>query len=160
MLVESARVVAIEADALWVETVRKSACGKCSAKAGCGHGLMNSYAAGNKLHLVRVLLGDFRADDFNVHDDIDIALEERVLVSGALWVYLFPLVLMAIGTVLGDSWGGSDAYAALGALSGLLAGFALVRWRNSQLSDDCSVQPVVVGHHRAVDALMFVPINN
>jgi sigma-E factor negative regulatory protein RseC len=146
MLIETGRVVAIEPDSLWVETLRKSACGKCSAKAGCGHGLMNTYAGGGKLHLVRVLLGDFRADDFNIHDDVDIALDENVLVSGAMLVYLLPLALMAIATVLGNRWGGSDAYAALGALLGLLAGFAVVRWRNSQLSDDCTVQPVVVGH--------------
>jgi len=36
MLRESGRVVAIESDAVWVETIRSSLCGSCAAKAGCG----------------------------------------------------------------------------------------------------------------------------
>ena len=41
MIEEQARVVALEAGAVWVETRRQSTCGGCSANAGCGQGLMD-----------------------------------------------------------------------------------------------------------------------
>ena len=36
-IVETGRVVALEGAAVWVETIRSSACGSCAARSGCGH---------------------------------------------------------------------------------------------------------------------------
>jgi sigma-E factor negative regulatory protein RseC len=47
MLTEQARVVALDAETVWVETIRQSSCGSCSARAGCGHGMLN-YGAPRK----------------------------------------------------------------------------------------------------------------
>ncbi|WP_300492285.1 SoxR reducing system RseC family protein, partial [uncultured Alcanivorax sp.] len=51
MLLEQGTVVAVEADAIWVETVRASTCGACKAKAGCGHHLVNQQQSGQRAHL-------------------------------------------------------------------------------------------------------------
>ena len=40
MLTETGRVVAVDDDGLWVETVRRSTCNACGVRQGCGHGLL------------------------------------------------------------------------------------------------------------------------
>ena len=49
MLLERGRVVAIEADAVWVETIRRSTCAGCSARSGCGHGVLARASGGRGL---------------------------------------------------------------------------------------------------------------
>ena len=41
MLKESGKVVSIEDDGLWVETIQQSTCGSCRAKKGCGQQLLS-----------------------------------------------------------------------------------------------------------------------
>ena len=41
MLLETGRVVAVDADSVWVETIRRTTCGSCAVQKGCGHGLLN-----------------------------------------------------------------------------------------------------------------------
>ena len=57
MLTEVGRVIAVERDGLWVETIRSSTCGSCGARKACGHGLANQMRDGER-GLVRVLPGD------------------------------------------------------------------------------------------------------
>ena len=78
MLSETGRVVAVEADGLWVETIRRSSCGSCSARRGCGHGLLNRLGDGRN-NLVRVLPGGLATEDFAVDDEVLIALPESVI---------------------------------------------------------------------------------
>ena len=56
MLTETGRVVAVDGDRLWVETIRKSTCGSCAAQKGCGHGLLNRISD-NQRGLIPVLRG-------------------------------------------------------------------------------------------------------
>ena len=56
MLIETGRVVALEGNTVWVETLRQSACGSCSARAGCGHGVLNAVAPGASRAVVKARL--------------------------------------------------------------------------------------------------------
>ena len=58
MLVETGRVVAVEEDSLWVETIRQSTCGSCAAQKGCGHGLLNRYADGKRGYIQHLAVGE------------------------------------------------------------------------------------------------------
>ena len=47
-LTETARVVAVEHDAVWVEADRSAACGKCAARVGCGQGALSALLQSGK----------------------------------------------------------------------------------------------------------------
>ena len=150
MITESGRVVAVDSGCLWVETMRTSTCGSCSAQKGCGHGLLNRVGAGRRNYL-RVLPGELPIADFAVDDRVRIAIPERVLVVGAVVVYLVPLLALLVGTVLGSRLGAGDAGAVAGALVGLLAGLGLV-WLHGRISrNDTEMQPRVVSRTARAD---------
>lgn len=128
MLRESGRVVAIESDAVWVETIRSSLCGSCAAKAGCGQGVV-ARAAGGK-GLVRALASpNVLAGECALDDEVEIELPESAILRGSILVYLLPLLLAVCGALVGDYLTGDvgDVSAIAGFISGLALGFLLVR---------------------------------
>lgn len=146
MLVETGRVVAVEADAVWVETIRQSTCGTCAGRQGCGHGLLNRIADGRS-GLVRVLRGP-SADGWpcEVNDQVRISLPEQVILRGSVIVYMLPLLCMLAGAALAVQLfpDGQEAWAAVGAALGLGSGFGLVRWHAWRHRDDRTLQPTVL----------------
>ena len=144
MLTETGRVVAVQSDCLWIETVRRSTCGSCSAQKACGHGLLNA-AQTDRVHHVRVLLGRYSANDFQIGDEVTISIPERVLVTGALLVYILPLLTLLAGALLAASIWPGDAAALLGAGAGFSIGLGMVRWHATLTRNRQSLQPVVAG---------------
>ena len=138
MIEETGRVVAVEEGAVWVETIRQSACQSCSAKAGCGHSALSKLGR-QTVH--------FRAtanSRYAVGDDVVIGVPESLVVTSSLLAYLMPLVV-ALGLALtADHFTGSDGWAALAGMLGLAVGFAALRWyfRRNRLDD--RYQPVVL----------------
>ena len=143
MICETGRVVGIDDDALWVETVSRSTCGSCVAQNACGQGVLNRHFSGRRNQL-RVKLGDRSADEFSLNDEVDISIPEVALVGGAMVVYLLPLVTMLMAAVLADRWWNSDGVAAVGALAGFVLGMALVRGHGVWASRRASFQPQIV----------------
>tara|TARA_B100001540_G_scaffold303325_1_gene311814 strand:- start:272 stop:745 length:474 start_codon:yes stop_codon:yes gene_type:complete len=145
MLTETGRVVAVESDSLWVETIRKSTCGTCAARKGCGHGLLNSMSDGSRGY-VRVLPGDQSLSACAVDDEVLISIPEEVLLRGSMIAYVLPLLCMLGGAVAAVEWlpGGQDALAAGGAIAGLALGFGLVRWHALRHRGDTRYQPVLL----------------
>ncbi len=145
MLSEVGRIVALESDSVWVETIRRSTCGTCQAQKGCGHGILNSIGDGRR-SFVRVLPGKVQLRDCQVDDSVRISIPEAVLLRGSLIVYLLPLLCMLAGALLAVNFGTGteDVLAALGAIAGLVAGFAIVRWHGLRHRNDASYQPVLV----------------
>ena len=145
MLTETGRVVAVESGSIWVQTVRQSTCGSCAARKGCGHGLMNRYTDGRQAY-VRVLAGEGGLRGCQVDDEVRFAIPEEVVLRGSFIAYLLPMLTM-LGGAIGADWlfpGSADAAAAMGAVLGLGAGFALVRWHARRHIDDPGFQPVLV----------------
>ncbi|MFV8816351.1 SoxR reducing system RseC family protein [Haliea sp. E17] len=149
MLIETGRVVAVETDAVWVETVRKSTCGSCSLQKGCGHGLMNRMAPGRQ-PLVRALPGDVQPADCAVGDEVQISIPETVILRGSAVVYILPLLCMLAGAAGAASLfpAQAEAAGALGMVGGFLAGFALVRGHALRHRNDRRLQPTLVGRRR------------
>ena len=146
MLTETGRVVAVEPDCLWVETVRQSVCGTCSANKACGHGLLNRLGDGRRSFL-RVANNSFDPDQFRVDDQVQIAIPESLLLRSSFLVYLLPLLcalsLAALGPVLLPTLG--DAGAIAGASMGIAVGFALVRWHALVHREDKQLQAQLLG---------------
>jgi len=145
MLTETGRVVAVDADGLWVETIRQSTCGTCAAKQGCGHSLLNRITDGKRSY-IRVLPGRREPGDCSVDDQVRISIPEEVILRGSLIVYMLPLLGMLAGAVaaVGLIPGSQDVLAALGAALGFGLGLALVRWHAWLHRDDRSLQPTLL----------------
>lgn len=145
MIVETGRVVAVETDVLWVETIQQSSCGTCAAKNGCGQGLMNRVFDGRRNQL-KVPLGQFSAADFAVDDQVELGVQESALVSSAMVVYLLPLLSLIAGMALTSHWFASDGMAALGAGLGFTGGLGILRLYNLWLERRAASQTCLLGH--------------
>ena len=145
MLTETGRVVGIEADGIWVETIRRSTCGTCSAQKGCGHGLLNRISEGKRGY-VRALPGDQSVEDYKVDDQVLISIPEEVILRGSFIAYILPLLSMLAGAMVVSYFlaGQQDVLAVAGAAGGLVVGFALVRWHGIHHRQDPDFQPVLL----------------
>lgn len=146
MLTETGRIVALEADGLWVETIRRSTCGSCAARNGCGHGLLDRLSEGRRGY-IRVLPGDRSIDEFRVNDHVLIGVPEEMILRGSFIAYVLPLLGMLAGAFAAATWlpGRGDLPALLGAAAGLLLGFLQVRWHGARHRHDTGFQPVLQG---------------
>jgi len=77
MLTETARVVALDSDAVWVETLRQTSCGSCAARSGCGHGMLNTARAGASRGFVKALLPSEEALALSLHETVVSATPAR-----------------------------------------------------------------------------------
>ena len=145
MLTETGRIVAIQEDGVWVETIRSSTCGACSLQKGCGHGLLSRIGEGRRGY-IKVLPGTLALSDCAVNDRVRISIPEAVILRGSAVVSLVPLLSMLLGAGLSAGlWpDGADLGAMLGALLGLGAGLALVRWHAWRHRYDSSLQPTLL----------------
>jgi sigma-E factor negative regulatory protein RseC len=142
MIAETGRIVAIEEDGLWVETIQRSTCGSCAAEKGCGQSLM-SKLSGHTSYLW-VLLEGRDPENYQLGDEIHLGVPEDVVVKGSLFVYLLPLLLMILGSGLANAFFAHEGLSVLGGLIGLVAGGLLVRWRAHQTRHDPRLQPVLL----------------
>lgn len=145
MLTESGRVIALEDDGLWVETIRSTTCNSCGARKACGHGLMNSVSDGKRGY-IRVLPGEVALSECRLGDQVLISLPEEVILRGSLIAYLLPLVCMLTGAFAFTRLfaGNPDLLAAAGAVVGLVVGFGLVHLHGRRHAADPHFQPVLL----------------
>ncbi len=97
MITEEAEVIAVEGDHAWVEALRRTACGSCTASKGCGTGIVARFFTGRKMRI--------RVDNeiaAVVGDRVLVAIADEVLVRGSLMAYMFPLLSLFAGALLGD----------------------------------------------------------
>jgi sigma-E factor negative regulatory protein RseC len=145
MLTETGRVVAVEPDSLWIETIRQSTCGSCQAQKGCGHGLINKISDGTRSY-IRVLPGELAPAACEVDDQVRVAIPEEVILRGSFIVYIVPLAGMLAGAASAASVfsGNQDILAAIGAVAGFGIGVAVVRWHAWRHRDDAALQPTLM----------------
>lgn len=145
MLTETGRVVGIENDGIWVETIRRSTCGTCSAQKGCGHGLLNRISEGRRGY-VRALPGHQSVDDYKINDQVVISIPEEVILRGSFIAYILPILSMLAGAMAASHFwvGQQDALAVVGAAGGLALGFTVVRYHGIQHRQDPSFQPTLL----------------
>lgn len=149
MLTETGRVVAVERDGIWVETIRQSTCGSCAARQGCGHRLLNRLGDG-KQGYIRVLPGRVSPAECEINDQVRIGIPGEVILRGSLVVYLLPLLTLLLGAgsavalFPGQTSGADDGVAVLGATFGLALGIALVRWHAWRHRHDRRLQPTLL----------------
>lgn len=140
MIEESGRVIAVDSGAVWVETQRSSTCSGCSAKNGCGQGLMDKLGVRERRGLIRAL-SDLQ---LSVGDSVVIGISESVMLRGAVLVYLFPLTVLFGSALLASKLSVAEPYVVLAGVSGFLASWLFVRKRSQQTAGDPELQPIVL----------------
>ncbi|MEK9711938.1 MAG: SoxR reducing system RseC family protein [Thalassolituus sp.] len=117
---EIVEVVEIGDGGIWVEGVQRSACGSCSARAGCGQHSLSKLG-----RPVRLWVKSSQA--FQVGQQVVLALPQGSLALSALNMYGLPLIGLIAGAMAGYSTGSEPASVVTGLL-GLGAGLLLARW--------------------------------
>ena len=142
MIEEKAIVVSVEDEVAWIETQRKSTCGQCAAKKGCGTAILSNVLGKkrNQLPVAKTL-------PVKVGDEVVIGIEESALVKGSLAVYAVPLIFLIFFGLLGEVVArqilstSTDGITVLGAILGFLIGTWWMRLFASQARNDNRYQP-------------------
>lgn len=142
MIEETGRIVAVEKDSVWVETIRKAACDSCASQKGCGHSVLAKLGDG-KSH-VRVLKDNQNGCPLSVGDDVIIGVPEDVVVIGSMIAYLVPLLFLLIFSVVGQLVWASEGYTILSGMMGLGLGFIIVRLHFLIRKNDMRYQPSIL----------------
>lgn len=146
MIYEKGRIVAIESEGIWVETIMRSTCNSCSAEKGCGQSLMTKLSGHTSY--IWVLLQGRDAGQYQTGDAIEIGVPESLVANGSLFVYLVPLLAMLLACGLAHQQWGHEGMTVLNAFIGLFAGGLLVRWHAHRTRFDSRFQPVLVDDHK------------
>ena len=139
MILETATVISIEEDAVWVEALQKSTCESCSAQKGCGTSVLSKLTG--KTSRIRVLAAAEQSQSLNLGQDVTIAIPEDVIVKASLLVYLVPLITSLTGLWLFSA--SSDIVSVGGAFIGLLVGGAIVSRFSAKTRDNPRLNPVL-----------------
>ncbi len=153
MLTETGRVVAIEGDAAWIETLRQSACGKCTARSGCGHGMLNSAVPSSSRGLIRAYLAQDWLGKVRIHDTVELSLPEQNFLRAASLLYALPLLTTLLAAIGADQYlvssaatvGSADLQVSLAACGGLAFGLLLLRGLSRRSERDPANLPRVTG---------------
>jgi sigma-E factor negative regulatory protein RseC len=97
MIEEQGIVVAIEAGIAEVEIIRRSTCGACSARSGCGVSLLDRVLGRRPQRLLLV-------DKLKVSpgDEVIVGIPEGALLKAAVVAYMIPLLGLLVGAIIGD----------------------------------------------------------
>lgn len=153
MIEEHAQVVELNAEGVWVETQRRTACGQCAANKGCGTATL-AKVLGNKRSRVRAL--NPKSTVVAVGDEVIIGIDEQALVRGSLAVYALPLLSMFVLGLLGQVLSTQilidnvELMTIVFSIAGLLLGFFWVRRFTGNIASDERYQPVLLRQVLAV----------
>ena len=144
MIFEAGVIVNKAAHSVMVETIQKTTCDSCVAQPGCGHSVL-SKLTGNSVQ-VRVLLGNFTANELRLGQSVTIGIPDHVVVKGSLLVYLVPLTGALLGAWLMGSPVKSpelDLISIMGAFLGLMCGGMFVHLRGRKNDNSAETNPVL-----------------
>jgi sigma-E factor negative regulatory protein RseC len=142
MILETGRIVSIEPEGVWVETIRKSVCGSCKAEKGCGQKLLNQWDGHTSF--IWVLLNGRNPNRYHLGDEVKLGVPENIIVKASLLIYLLPLAVMIAAIVVTHYLWQEELLTALNGFGGLLLGGILVRIISWRMRLNPDVQPVLV----------------
>ena len=147
MIEETALVVELTDEDVWVETQRKSVCGQCAANKGCGTAVLGKVL-GVKRNKVRIL--NPKETKVSVGDKVVVGIEEKALVRGSLAVYMAPLILLFMFGLLGDvlakqmNISSAEVMIIVFSFIGLYLGFLWANNFSQKISNDSRYQPILL----------------
>lgn len=139
MITEHGIITRADTQTAWVRTTRTGACKACEARGTC-----ETAAHRKEMHVaVRNTL------NVKTGDQVVIGMESGPLLYLSFLLYVFPVILLLIGIFIGNRMapaaGIDPSLSAIG--TGLVffgIAFAILRRKNSRLSDQSRFRPVLV----------------
>ena len=105
-----------------LEVERRTACGLCGQKRGCGNATWGKLLGHKRQEFVAE-----NAIDANVGDSVVVGINEREMLSTVFYLYVVPLFSMLAAAILADRFFNNEFYVILAAAAGLLLGFLWVK---------------------------------
>jgi len=145
MIKQIAVVTRVENDVAYVKTVRESTCGQCGVQKGCGTSVF-SKVLGNKFSELTAL-STIKVEEGDV---VMLGLRESVLISSALKMYLFPLLMMFAGalvmTFISELFdlALAQGWVILSSFTWLALAFGYIKHTSRQHEGDSKYQPVIL----------------
>lgn len=141
MIEEVGKVVEVNSQGVWVETVKQSACSSCAARSGCGQKLLASVGQGKRFI--------FRVNNPNnlsviTDDDVLIGIEEGAFLKATVFMYLIPLLALFLGAFITDMLGFAEGAVIIVSFVSLIVGFLFVRYGSSSLFRSYKYQPTLM----------------
>ncbi|MDI1308332.1 MAG: SoxR reducing system RseC family protein [Methylotenera sp.] len=122
MIEEYAIVTKCAGTVATLEIERRTACGLCGQKRGCGNATWGKML-GHDSH-------DFTAENqinAQVGDSVVVGIDEHAVLNSAFYLYIVPLGGLLIGTLAADYLFKNQFYVIIGAVLGLVLGFLWVK---------------------------------
>ncbi|MBN1378080.1 MAG: SoxR reducing system RseC family protein [Gammaproteobacteria bacterium] len=142
MIVEKAQIIAIEGQYAIVKTQRRSACGACTAREGCGISILGMLMP-NRFCSLRVL----NPLEARVGDSVQIGIPENGLVKSALIIYALPLLFAVLSIALASAIMGekiSDLTAIAFSVAGLVTGIFFAHSMGKYFSNKSEYQVKII----------------
>lgn len=138
MATEQGIVVRLSTDSAWVKTTRTSACETCAAKSSC-----NTLGGGKDMEVEAI-----NAAGAKVGDTVIIGFKTSSLLKLSFFIYIFPIICMIAGAVIGQKFAASFSYdaSALSAVFGLLffgVSFLFIRSKGNQMAKKQEYRPKI-----------------
>lgn len=143
MIEERGRILSVEQGAVWVETIRRSACDSCQARNGCGQSVLQRLGLGARQGFIRVI-DDQPGSSYQTGEEIIIGIPENAVVSGSAVIYLIPLLALFAAALLAQALGAGEPVTIVAGLFGMGIGFAVVRWHGRRSVSNPAFMPRVL----------------
>ena len=139
MATERGIVIKIDSTTAWVKTTRTSACKTCSAKSSC-----NAVESGAEMEVEAI-----NEVGAQIGDRIIISIETASLLKASFLLYVFPILLMIAGAVIGQKIGpllaiDSSAFSAIVAFLFFFISFWFVKSRGNQMARKNEYKPKII----------------
>jgi len=155
LIEEQAIVISCDGEIAQIEALRRSACGSCSAKSGCGTSILDRVLGRRPMRLsVANRIGA------RVGERVIIGVPESGLLRAAVSAYLLPLLALIAGAIGGKQLGYATGFigAESASLVGAVLGFALaLRWLkgySGRLAEDPRYRPVILRRETGTSAFV------
>ena len=122
MIEQQATIIEVDGNTVWLQAERESTCSSCQVKQGCGTGLLAKHV-GKKFSKISV----HKTTDVALGDVVTLVIPEQALLQGAALMYLLPLTLLFLFSIITRSFGLGEGTQILAGLTGLATGFAIVK---------------------------------
>jgi len=122
MIEQQATIIEVDGNTLWLQAERESTCSSCQVKQGCGTGLLAKHV-GKKFSKISV----HKTTDVALGEVVTLVIPEQALLQGAALMYLLPLTLLFLFSIITRSFGLGEGTQIVAGLTGLATGFAIVK---------------------------------
>lgn len=139
MMREWATVVAWKDGIATLHTEAKTSCNSCSARKGCGSGMLNKLGP-KDAHVMEIV----SETPLQPGQRVELGIKESSLLGSALLVYMTPLLGLFVLAGVFQALFHSDMAAACGALLGGVGGFIIAKGISLNVGNRATFQPVIL----------------